>query len=103
LGESHTDFHRPVKRNSKLEILFFEKCKFYFSLAIYLPHEHRFEPGELHMGRCVNYPMRKLFLDPFRRQIFTEDIDYEDTEPYLLTLKLAPKFFLPMLSQVTKI
>jgi len=54
------------------------------------------------MGRYVNYPVRKLFLDPFRRQIFTEDIDYEDSEPYLLTLKLAPKFFLPMLSQVTK-
>ncbi|CAF4224081.1 unnamed protein product, partial [Rotaria sp. Silwood2] len=85
LGESHTDFHRPIKRN-----------------PIYLPHEHRFEPGELSMGRCVNYPVRKLFLDPFRRQIFTEDIEYEDTEPYLLTLKLAPKYFLPILSQVTK-
>jgi hypothetical protein len=54
------------------------------------------------MGRYVNYPVRKLYLDPFRRQIFTEDIDYEDSEPYLLTLKLAPKFFLPILSQVTK-
>ncbi len=54
------------------------------------------------MGRFVNYPVRKLFLDPFRRQIFTEDIEFEDNEPYLLTLKLAPKFFLPMLSQVTK-
>ncbi|CAF2479912.1 unnamed protein product [Rotaria sp. Silwood2] len=85
LGESHTDFHRPIKRN-----------------PIYLPHEHRFEPGELSMGRCVNYPVRKLFLDPFRRQIFTEDIEYEDTEPYLLTLKLAPKYFLPILSQVAK-
>ncbi|CAF1127858.1 unnamed protein product [Rotaria sordida] len=85
LGESHTDFHRPIKRN-----------------PIYLPHEHRFEPGEFSMGRCVNYPVRKLFLDPFRRQIFTEDIEFEDTEPYLLTLKLAPKYFLPTLSQVTK-
>ncbi|CAF0753292.1 unnamed protein product [Rotaria sp. Silwood1] len=85
LGESHTDFHRPIKRN-----------------PIYLPYEHRFEPGELSMGRCVNYPVRKLFLDPFRRQIFTEDIEYEDSEPYLLTLKLAPKYFLPILSQVTK-
>jgi hypothetical protein len=73
-----------------------------FFVAIHLPPEHRFEPGELSMGRCVNYPVRKVFLDPFRRQVFTEDIDYEDNEPYLLTLKLAPKFFLPMLSQVTK-
>ncbi|CAF0962576.1 unnamed protein product [Adineta steineri] len=85
LGESHTIFHRPVKRN-----------------PIFVPYEHRFEPGELSMGRYVNYPVRKLFLDPFRRQIFTEDIEYEDNEPYLLTLKLAPKFFLPILSQVTK-
>lgn len=54
------------------------------------------------MGRLVNYPVRKLFLDPFRRQIFTEDIEFEDNEPYLLTLKFAPKFFLPMLSQVAK-
>ncbi|UJR35912.1 hypothetical protein I4U23_028653 [Adineta vaga] len=85
LGESHTVFHRPIKRN-----------------PIFVPHEHRFEPGELSMGRYVNYPVRKLYLDPFRRQIFTEDIEYEDNEPYLLTLKLAPKFFLPVLSQVTK-
>lgn len=54
------------------------------------------------MGRCVNYPVRKILLDPFRRQIFTEDIEFENAEPYLLTLKLAPKFFLPILSQVTK-
>jgi len=83
--------------------MFFEKYEmFFFFVAIHLPHEHRFEPGEFHMGRCVNYPVRKVFLDPFRRQIFTEDINYEDSEPYLLTLKLAPKFFLPTLSQVTK-
>ncbi|CAF4508243.1 unnamed protein product [Rotaria socialis] len=86
LGESHTDFHRPIKRYPLL-----------------LPHEHRFEPGDLSMGRCINYPVRKLFLDPFRRQIFSDDVDYEDCAPYLLTLKLAPKYFLPVLSQVTKI
>ena len=67
-----------------------------------MPPEHRFEPGESTMGRCVNYPVRKIRLDPFRRQIFTEDIEFDDSEPYLLTLKLAPKFFLPTLSQVAK-
>lgn len=69
---------------------------------MFVPHEHRFEPGDLKMGRCVNYPVRKLFLDPFRRQIFTEDIEFDDDEPYLLTLKLAPRYFLPVLSQVAK-
>ena len=77
------------------------KTHAYF-LAVHYSHEHRFEPGELSMGRYMNYPMRKLSLDPFRRQIFTEDVNYEDGEPHLLTLKLAPKFFLPTLSQVTK-
>ncbi len=75
---------------------------FLFCVALFLPPEHRFEPGELSIGRYVNYPTRKLFLDPFRRQVFTEDIEFDDNEPYLLTLKLAPKFFLPMLSQVAK-
>ena len=104
LGESHTVFHRPVRRNRKetmsisLEVLLL--CS--FPLALLLPHEHRFEPGELTMGRSVNYPLRKVFLDPFRRQIFTEDIEFDENEPYLLTLKLAPKYFLPMLSQVAK-
>ncbi len=79
----------------------FEEVNFYF-VALLLPPEHRFEPGELGLGRSVNYPVRKIHLDPFRRQVFTEDIEYEDDEPYLLTLKLAPKFFLPMLSQVAK-
>ena len=71
-------------------------------LAFIIPPEHRFEPGELGLGRSIIYPVRKLHLDPFRRQIFTEDIEFEDDEPYLLTLKLAPKFFLPALSQVAK-
>ncbi len=87
--------------NDKDLIFFFEKVKFCF-VALVLPPEHRFEPGELGLGRSVNYPVRKIYLDPFRRQIFTEDIEYEDSEPYLLTLKLAPKFFLPILSQVAK-
>ena len=71
-------------------------------LAIHSLHEHRFEPGDLTMGRFMNYPIRKLSLDPFQRQIFTDDVTYDDGEPHLLTLKLAPKFFLPTLSQVTK-
>ena len=90
--------------NSKYFVFFFLNINIISILfvAIYRPPEHRFEPGELHIGRFVNYPVRKILLDPFRRQIFTEDIDYEDGEPYLLTLKLAPKFFLPLLSQVAK-
>ena len=84
-----------------INLISFETLYFCF-VAILLPPEHRFEPGELSLGRYVNYPVRKLHLDPFRRQVFTEDIEYEDSEPYLLTLKLAPKFFLPMLSQVAK-
>jgi hypothetical protein len=75
---------------------------FLVCLAVFLAPEQRYEPGDYSMGRCVKYPMRKVMLDPFRRQIFTEDIQYDDIEPYLLTLKLAPKFFLPALSQVTK-
>ena len=52
---------------------------FFFRSHFFFHPEHRFEPGELSMGRYVNYPtVRKLFLDPFRRQIFTEDIEFED-------------------------
>ncbi|CAF0727372.1 unnamed protein product [Didymodactylos carnosus] len=89
LGESNTDFHRPTKRN-----------------PIFLPHEHRYEPGQLEMGRYMNYPVKKLHLNPFRRQLIPAEEEEDDDDIYndsvLLTLKLAPKFFLPILSQIAK-
>ena len=92
LGESHTSQHKP-KRDPFISTEF--KLPAVTSRGL-LP-----QPGDLYsFPSCINLPLNTVYMNPFPSPL--DEIEMQNTQPVLLTLKTSQKYYVPERSIVVQ-